>query len=114
MKDTDLTLGDADDSENMVHVKTPLEQTVQWIVEGQTDGDILATISEQWPGIEPQSLYDMALDKVEQASQTERPLLLGWCLMARREIYRQMLASGDLSGALRATERIESLAEKLG
>jgi hypothetical protein len=91
----------------------PIDQVLRWIVEGQADGDILATIAETWPHEDPEDLYQKAVEQVAGATQVDPDVILGWCFMARRELYRKMLENGDFAGALRATEKIESLIEKL-
>ena len=94
--------------------RSPINQVLVWIVEGQQDGDVLAAIKKHWPGEDPDKVYEAAIDQIAEASKVESDVILGWCLMARRELYRKMFEMGDYTGALRATEKIESLATKLG
>jgi hypothetical protein len=91
----------------------PLDQVIIWIVEGMPDGKILAKCKKLWPSTDAEELYSLAVDQVADASQIETDVIYGWCLMARRELYRKMLNEGDYQGALKATERIESLTAKL-
>lgn len=91
----------------------PEQQVLQWIIEGQSDADVLAAVAKFWPDTDADKLYESAVDQIAKASQVESDVLLGWCLMARRELFRKMFEIGDFAGALRATEKIESLATKL-
>lgn len=103
------------DAENQSLAKSvdPLEQVIRWIVEGESDGDILASIVEAYPTQDPRQLYEAAIDRIEKASTVEANVVYGWILMARKELFRRMLEVGDYTGALRATDRIESLVDKL-
>lgn len=92
----------------------PVDQVLQWIIEGQNDADVQEAIKKLWPSEDPEKLYEAAVDRVSDASKVEGEVLLGWCLMARRELFRKMFEIGDFAGALRATEKIESLIPKLG
>lgn len=85
---------------------------MKWLVEGQSDSDILDAIRKFWPEMLAEDLLEKGVDEIAQAGKVDRELIRGWCLMARRELYRRMLEIGDFAGALRATERIEALANK--
>lgn len=74
---------------------------------------MLEATKKLWPDTDPEALYESAVDQIAKAAQVEPDVLLGWCLMARRELFRKMYEIGDFAGALRATEKIESLAPKL-
>ncbi len=90
----------------------PLDQVIKWLVEGHSDGDIVDAIGQFWPDESAEDLINAGLDKITDAGKVEPALIDGWCLMARRELYRRMLEIGDFAGALRATEKIESLVNK--
>jgi hypothetical protein len=93
----------------LITCEAPLEQVLKWIVEGQTDSDIYEAIGKHWPGTDPEALHQQAVDQVADASKVSQDVIVGWCFMARKELYRRMVGIGDFAGALRATEKIESL-----
>ncbi len=92
---------------------SPVEVVLRWIIEGQTDGDILESAKQLWPELNPEDIYEQAVTKVSDASKVTPSIIIGWCFMARRELYRKMYEIGDFNGALRATEKIETLVKYL-
>lgn len=97
----------------MERVKSPLEQVVQWLIQGETARDVLDEAANAWPDHDPDELYELAVSQIKDAARIEPELMKGFCLLARREIFRRMMQVGDLSGALRAIDKIEAAAEKL-
>lgn len=92
--------------------RPPLQQVIKWLVEGHSDGDILEAVAQHFPDESADKLIEAGLDEIALASKVDHEVIAGWCLMARRELYRRMLEIGDFAGALKATEKIESLVYK--
>lgn len=86
---------------------------MDWIVQGESFANIIEAANKMWPGADNEKRYYFALNRVADAAKTETQLIYGWCLMARQNLYAKMLAIGDFSGALAATSKIETLADKL-
>lgn len=98
----------------MAERSNSLDQTIRWLVAGEADGDIVEALQIYFPDDgPPAAILEKAVDEIDKAGSVDRRLIRGWCLLARRELYRLMLADGDYVGALKATERIEALADKM-
>jgi hypothetical protein len=98
-----------------------VRQVVSWFVEGATDHEVRQLVASTWPGTDPQPLIAQAY--LEFAAHSLRPqisgesprvqdVVRGWCFVAYRDLYRKLLETGDLTGALAAVAKIERMGEK--
>lgn len=89
-------------------------QIHQWILEGASEHEILARCRNEWPRADTRPAILLAIDDIAKSSTPNGPLILGFALEATREIYRRMLETGDLVGALRAIKQLVDLARAAG
>jgi hypothetical protein len=71
--------------------------------------DILETIQATYPDESPAMLILEAMRHFERAGNYEPQVVHGWCFEAAKDLYRQMVASGDFAGALRAVKQIADM-----
>lgn len=91
-----------------------VEAVLRWMIAGNRDADILTSIVEAWPDQAIAPLITAAVDQLEKSADFDSRVMIGWAFEATKEIYRRMVETGDLVGALRAVRQLTDLAEKHG
>lgn len=87
-----------------------IEQAIRWILEGQREFDVIEAIKETWPDQDPVALFAECGAHFASAAAFNQAVIVGWCFAATMDVYRRMLAVGDLVGALRAIRQLRELA----
>ena len=88
------------------------EQVYRMLIEGHRVEDITSAIKSQWPKQDTQKLITQAVEKFALTSKCDRSVLIGWAFEAYREIYRQLMLSGNPEGALKAVKELTALEAK--
>ena len=87
-----------------------VEQTVQWLLTGARDAEIVEAIGAHWPDQDLGQLINAAVANLAESATTEADVVRGWCFEATKHLYKQMVSIGDFAGALRAVKMINDLA----
>jgi hypothetical protein len=91
----------------------PLQQVIAWMIEGQREPDIVATLKLTFPRLKPNEILEKAVDHFVEASKCPQNVILGWALEAYRELYRRTLDIGDYGAATRILKEMTTLAKSL-
>ncbi len=86
-------------------------QVVQWLLDGQSEYDIIEAINTNKLG-NAEALKNAAAEKLKELGQFDPAIVTGFCFAAYRDLYRRMIEIADFAGALRAVKLIEELARK--
>lgn len=80
------------------------------LVEGVADGDAAEDLARRFPGVDAQAALIVVVDQLRQAAACDRQVVVGWAMEAYREIYRETLERGEFGDALKAVDKLVSLA----
>ena len=86
-----------------------MNEVFRWIIAGRSREDIELSIGEHWPDEASAPLIVTAMNQVVDAAAVDEDTIRGWCYEATRELYRLLLESGDLKGALVAVKQLRDL-----
>lgn len=101
----------ADELAQVPEALPPMLQVFGWLLDGQSKGAVLDAIVKLFPKEDPAKLLKEAQQSFALISTEDRGAILGWCMEATRELYRQLKQVGDYEGALRAVAQLHKLAE---
>ena len=90
---------------------SPMLQVYGWLLDGQSKANVLDAIHEIYPGENPARLLSEAQQSFALLSKEPADSILGWCMEATRELYRQLKDVGDYEAALRAVAQLHKLIE---
>lgn len=88
------------------------QQVLTWILEGNSEHDILEAINAQWPNEKAKPLIVNALDELAKSGTVDKTAVAGWCFEATRFVYGKMIEQGDYTGALRAIKQLKEISQK--
>jgi len=88
-----------------------VNQVVNWILEGNSEFDLLGAIRDKLGGHSANDLLLKAAEHFQAAGNTEPIALRGFCIESYREIYRKALDIGDYTTALKALSKLEASAK---
>lgn len=80
------------------------------LIEGNKEGDIAEYLREE--GMSEKAFaknLEAALEVLDAEAKIPALRRRGWCLLAMREVFRRLMATGDYSGAIRAVAEIGKL-----
>ena len=87
----------------------PERQVLRWLIEGQTEHDIIEAIGVRFPDRDAGEVIGTAIESVAASGQFSRDVVRGWCYEAYRDLYRKMVSIGDYAGALKAVKLIQGM-----
>lgn len=88
----------------------PLREITKWILEGQSEADILDAVASFWPNAQAQPLIMGAVQQLAEAgARVNGDLIKGFAMEGTREVYRKALEVGDHQIALRALKQLVEL-----
>lgn len=87
-----------------------VQQVFRWIVEGQSEQDIVEAVEAKWPDSKGRPLILAAVKRIAESASPEQDTVRGWCIEATRHTYAQALAAGDFGAALRAIKQLAAFA----
>ena len=80
------------------------------LVEGNREGDIAEYMASVGLSVkEFAAQLEAAFALLEKEADVPVGIRNGWCLLAAREVFRRLMATGDYSGAVRAVDLIAKL-----
>ena len=83
-----------------------VRQVFRWILAGGSGNDIILAASKKWPGVDASPLIVQAMSQITASADADQDTVRGWCYEATRDLYRRMLESGDLKGAMQAVKQL--------
>lgn len=83
-----------------------VRQVFRWILAGGSGNDIVLAASKKWPGRDSSPLIVQAMSQITASADADQDTVRGWCYEATRDLYRRMLESGDLKGAMQAVKQL--------
>ena len=82
------------------------------LIEGVSDADAVDDIRVRFPQVDAAILVRAASDRLGQAAQCDRSVVIGWALEAYREVYRRSLEAGEHGDAIKAVRELVALAQR--
>jgi hypothetical protein len=90
----------------------PRAQVIAWLLDGHRQNDIAEAIATRWPDADPAELTTAAVDHFAAAANYDLGVLVGFTLEAYRDLYRRMVALGDLPNAAKVLKELLATAAK--
>lgn len=84
-----------------------LAEAIKLTVEGNTDTDLKEWIGESYPAVDAKKILAKIPAFLKKKAYQDKAVVLGFCLEATREIYRNMVKIADYTGALKAIQELE-------
>lgn len=86
-------------------------QVVQWLLDGQSENDIVEAIAANNLG-DADALKAAAAEILRELGEFDPAIVTGFCFAGYRDLYRRMIEIADYAGALRALKHIQDMAGK--
>ena len=81
-----------------------------WLIEGLTNHEIEEAVRHYFPADEPEAIALGMAEQMREAGRSDPLLVRGFCVLAARDLYKQLRDVGDFQGALRAVKLIRDMA----
>lgn len=93
-----------------------VEQVIRWMLDGNRETDVVASMLAAWPGKVPQpgKLIDLACIKITESASIPRQTVIGWSFESAMQVYQKAIAANDLAEALRTIRFILDMADRYG
>lgn len=88
------------------------EQVLDWLLEGLRSDDVNAGLDAYFEGIPRERVWAEVFDHLVESAEADKAAVIGWALEAYRDLYRRMVAAGELEGALKAVKELAALASR--
>lgn len=87
----------------------PVDEVFAWLIEGHRDSDIREAIKEKWPDLDPKQVQLVAVERIRAAAACDDDVIIGFALLAYRDLYKRMVKIGDFAGAAKAVKELVAL-----
>lgn len=81
-----------------------------WLIAGLTNHEIEEAVGHYFPGEEPEAIGLELAEQMREAGRSDPLLVRGFCVLAARDLYKQLRDVGDFQGALRAVKLLRDMA----
>tara|TARA_Y100000296_G_C5144350_1_gene242861 strand:- start:522 stop:914 length:393 start_codon:yes stop_codon:yes gene_type:complete len=93
-----------------------LSESIKLTIEGNADADIKEWLEETYPNLQARNILKRIPVYLKEKATEDKTVILGFCMEATKDLYRNLLKVGDFTGALKAVQELAKLsrATKLG
>lgn len=102
--------GTVEQSESMGDV---VPQVTRLILDGNSMLDIKEWLHETFPNENPLEIFTKTREHFRDAAYGDKEELLGFCIEATKNLYKEMKGVGDFSGALKTVQQLSKLIDCL-
>ena len=88
-----------------------LSESIKLTIEGNTEADIREWLSQTYPDIKATKILKMIPEYLKEKAGEDKTVILGFCLEATKDLYRNLLKIGDFTGALKAIQELSKLSK---
>lgn len=88
-----------------------LSESIKLTIEGNTEADIREWLSQTYPDIKATKILKLIPEYLKEKAGEDKTVILGFCLEATKDLYRNLLKIGDFTGALKAIQELSKLSK---
>lgn len=88
-----------------------LSESIKLTIEGNTEADIREWLSQTYPDIKATKILKMIPEYLKEKAGEDKTVILGFCLEATKDLYKNLLKIGDFTGALKAIQELSKLSK---
>ena len=87
----------------------PALAVVDWLLSGASEQQVAEALAAKYPGTDARRVLGQVQHQLAAAGQPNADAVRGWCLLAYRRLFQQMLAVGDFNGCRQVVKEISVL-----
>jgi hypothetical protein len=87
----------------------PSLAVIDWLLSGASEQQVAEALAAKYPGTDARRVLGQVQQQLAAAGQPNADAVRGWCLLAYRRLFQQMLAVGDFNGCRQVVKEISVL-----
>jgi hypothetical protein len=99
------------DTQTLATAPTPPASlaVIDWLLSGASEQQVREALAQKYPHADARAVLRQVQQQLAAAGNPSADAVRGWCLLAYRRLFQQMLQVGDFNGARQVVKEISVL-----